>query len=399
MKDKIKDTLIVINYVWITGILIINSLYNGNNMLTLMTLYFLLLSSYTIRTFFLYNCERRTSIVYITLILDIAFIFIINGYDKSFVSLSLYILITEDIIINFSSKFSIISAVSIYLVYSLSLHRSLGYIGTSSLPKILISLPVFTASIMIFFMIRYLLRQTNIIEASLKDITVKKLEKDAIYNNLKEAYEKVELMTALKERNKIAREIHDTVGHTLTTVLVEIEAAKRLVKRDSGLSIEKLNLAQEQIRKGINDIRNSVRILERGEEIKDFYPSVETLIKDTEKHSGVVIRSQVDNTINISKPAQKIILSALLEGLTNGIRHGNSTAFLFKLNRAEDKLHFSLEDNGQGASVINPGFGLRAMRDRVFELGGTFEAVSKVSEGFSIYITLPLLIDSTKEVS
>lgn len=394
MKDKIKDTLIVINYICITCILLINSLYNGSSMLNLMMLYFLILASYTLRAFFLYNSEKCKNISYVTLAFDTLIIFLINSYDKSFISLALYIFIIEDILINFSNIFGIISTLLIYFIYSLALHRALDFNLTASLPKILVSLPAFAVLYMIFFLIKYLLKQTDVIEAALKDITIKKLEKDSIYNNLKEAYEKVELMTALKERNKIAREIHDTVGHTLTTVLVEIEAAKRLVKKDIDLSLEKLSLAQAQVRKGLNDIRSSVRMLENGEDIKDFYTSIDAIIRDTENHSGVVIRSQIDTSLKLSKPAEKIVFSALLEGLTNGIRHGNSTAFLLKLNRLEEKLHFTLEDNGQGVGIINLGFGLRAMRDRVIELGGTFEATSKISEGFSIFITIPINIDS-----
>lgn len=54
------------------------------------------------------------------------------------------------------------------------------------------------------------------------------------------------------------------MGHTLTTVLVELEASKRLMNKDKDLALEKMNLAQSQVRKGLNDIRGSVRVLERG---------------------------------------------------------------------------------------------------------------------------------------
>jgi signal transduction histidine kinase len=233
------------------------------------------------------------------------------------------------------------------------------------------------------------MKQTEIVEEALKDITLKKLETENLYNNLKEAYEKVEMITLLRERNKISREIHDTVGHTLTTVLVELEAGKRLLNKDIDLASEKLNLAQEQVRKGLNDIRSSVRMLEKGEAIMDFYGSLEALIKETQLHSEVVIKKQVDTKLQLSKEVQAVILSAITEGLTNGIRHGRSTAFVISLYKKGETLKFSLQDNGIGSGTLNLGFGLRAMRDRVRELDGSFNIYSEKEEGFEIEISIP----------
>ncbi|WP_246615481.1 sensor histidine kinase [Clostridium thailandense] len=273
----------------------------------------------------------------------------------------------------------------------------LNFENTKAVSAILLDLPIFIIVYIIFFLINHLLKQTEVIEAALKDITVKKLEKDSMYNDLKEAYERVENITALKERNRIAREIHDTVGHTLTTVLVELEAARRLIKKDLELAESKLNLAQNQVRKGLNDIRSSVRILENGQDILDFYSDLESIIAETEKHSEAIIKAQIDYDIVLNKGQEKVILSALLEGLANGIRHGKSSAFLFKLYKNKEKVLFSLEDNGKGSDIVTYGFGLRAMRERILELNGSLDISSKLGEGFGIYITFPYYKKSDNE--
>ncbi|PJI10368.1 histidine kinase [Clostridium sp. CT7] len=241
---------------------------------------------------------------------------------------------------------------------------------------------------LIFFLINRLLNQNLLIQESLKDATIKKMEKDSMYDDLRVAYEKVETMTALKERNRIAREIHDTVGHTLTTVLVEIEACKRLMAKDNiEKSLEKLDLAQGQVRKGLNSIRESVRILEKGNEIMDFYSELKSIAAETEKHSGVIIKFQVDESIKFSEDQKKVIISTFVEGLTNGIKHGNSTAFLLKIYRENERAYFSLENNGKASDVIVPGFGLRAMKGRAEEIGADFSVLSKSGEGFGIYLS------------
>jgi signal transduction histidine kinase len=389
MSNRIKDILLIINYILFTGIFLITALYNADNQLSIITLTFLFLTSYTIRVFCIYGSENNKNLSYLFLTMDFIFIFAINMCDGSYISLCMYYFILEDIVINFNLVFSIIASFFSFAIYSVALSLMMDFQFSTTFAKILLSLPIFCIIYLIFFLVRYLLKQTEIVEVSLKEITVEKLEKDCIYVNLKEAYEKLEMMTILKERNKIAREIHDTVGHTLTTVLVEIEASKRLMKGDLDLSLEKLCLAQDQVRKGLNDIRASVRVLEKGNELLEFYPSLEAVIKDTQLHSEVTIKSEIDSSLSLTREAQKVIISSLLEGLTNGIRHGKSTAFLFKLVKKEDKVCFSLEDNGQGSGTLNYGFGLRAMRDRVYDLEGSFDINSDVQEGLELLITIP----------
>jgi len=389
MSSKIKDILVVINYILLAGIFLIITLFSDKNQLLILTLAFFFLTSYTIRVFFLYNSENYKHLSYPSLILDILFILAININDSSSISLCLYCFILEDVILNFNIRFGIIASFFSFIIYSFALSISMKFQVSAIFNGVLLSLPVFLIIYLIFFLIKYLLKQTEIIATSLKDATLQKLEKDCVYSNLKGAYERLELVTTLKERNKIAGEIHDTVGHTLTTVLIEMEASKRLINTNPDLALEKLNLAQEQVRKGLNDIRSSVRILEKGQELQEFYPSLETLIRDTQIHSGVTIKAEIDYSLNLSKEAEKIIFSSLQEGLTNGMRHGKSTAFLFKLLKKDNNIFFSLEDNGIGAGTINLGFGLRTMRDRVYELNGTFNIDSTPQEGLELIIILP----------
>lgn len=389
MSSKVKDILVVMNYILLAVIFLIITLLSGKNQLFILTLAFVLLTSYTIRVFFLYSSRDHKNLCYLSFIIDIFLIFIININDSSYISLCLYCFMLEDIILNCNIGFGVTASFFSFIVYSTALCILMKFQTPEVFTRILFSIPVFLIVYLIFFLIKYLLKQTETISKSLKDTTLQKLEKDCVYSNLKSAYDRLELMTILRERNKIASEIHDTVGHTLTTVLVEIEASKRLIKANPDLAYEKLSSAQEQVRKGLNDIRSSVRVLERGEELQEFYPSLETLIRDTELHSGVTIKTEIDYSIDLNKEAQKVVFSSLLEGLTNGMRHGKSTAFLFKLLKKGDRIFFSLEDNGIGTGIVNLGFGLRTMRDRVYELKGTFDMDSSPQEGFELIITLP----------
>lgn len=389
MDLRVKDIITIVDYIVFTIILIILAFLSGSNFLLLIT-YLLFLTCFTIRTYFCYEKEKEIA-KNILLILEVMIIWFINYISKSFVAMVLYLFLVDSIIINFNKKQGYMYSVLVYLMNFLSaiimLKEKINVIPVF----ILVTVPIYIIFIIIFKLINYLLFQNKIIEESLKEITVKKIEKDEVYSHLSEAYEKVELMTANSERNKIAREIHDTVGHTLTTVLVEMEASKRLMDKDIIKAKEKLSLAQEQVRKGLNDIRSSVRILEQGKEIMDFWGSLKTFIAECEMHSDIIVKSHMDSDVNVYDSGKKVIYRALQEGLTNGIRHGKSTAFIFKLFERDNSINFSLEDNGIGAVALTKGFGLRSMEERVKELGGQLDIYSEEGEGFSIYIKLPLV--------
>ncbi|KKM09409.1 hypothetical protein SY88_18810 [Clostridiales bacterium PH28_bin88] len=193
----------------------------------------------------------------------------------------------------------------------------------------------------------------------------------------------------LEERNRIAREIHDTVGHTLTSVLVQIEAGKRLLRKDAGLVAQKLEQCQEQLRKGLDDIRRSLRLL-RGSGAPDGAPDLETLIQDVVKNTGVTVDYGIDPLPRLDPARRYVLYRALQEGLTNGIRHGGSKSFYFSLTEENGTARFLLQDYGTGTDQIHPGFGLTSMRERVKELNGDLAVYSRAGEGCRIEITLPL---------
>ena len=403
MENRIKNIIVIINYTFLTLAMISSAILNIKNSVGIIFLYLIILSSYTLRTYFVYNSyeikegvkdKRKTPMLILsifTYIVEMALAIALQNLDPHLISIIVLIIVVDDIAINQKLKLALTTSFIIYIISCVMFYFKFSNDNYSRVLSMLLILPVYIIVFIIFYLIKYLMMQNEIIENSLKDITIKNIEKDNLYKNLREAYSKVESITALRERNKIAAEIHDTVGHTLTTVLVELEASKRLMSRDIDRSKEKLSLAQEQVRKGLNDIRSSVRILERGEDILDFFNSLEALIEDTEKHSEITVKRSIDTDIKIpNKDIQEIIFSALMEGLSNGIRHGKSTAFFFKLSSDKDKIYFLLQDNGTGATVISPGFGLRAMRARVEEVNGTLETTSIFDEGFCLYITFNL---------
>lgn len=197
-------------------------------------------------------------------------------------------------------------------------------------------------------------------------------------------------MSALAERNRIAGEIHDIVGHTLTTIIVQIEAGKRLIGKNLPLAIEKLELAQELVRNGLNEIRRTVRMIKEDTLIFDLLAELKELIHVTEKHAGIEIEYTIFPLPDLNLSQKKFLYHALQEGLTNGIRHGKSTHFTFILKEENETIVFLLKDNGQGCENITYGFGLKTMESRAAEINGTLSVISQPNQGCQLTISFPL---------
>ncbi|WP_171003574.1 sensor histidine kinase [Ruminiclostridium herbifermentans] len=236
----------------------------------------------------------------------------------------------------------------------------------------------------------YQTHQSQILSNTMNELKMKSNELEKVNNKLQETMKSLEEMTVLRERNRIAREIHDTIGHTLTTVSIEIEAGKRLAEKDLNLALEKFELAQEQVRKGLNDIRSSVRMLKDGNGVLPFIPSIQALINETELHAGVSVKFSFSQLPFLNPEQEKVLYRVVQEGLTNGIRHGKCTEFVLQLEFKNNRIILLIVDNGKGCDDIAFGFGLNAMKERVEELRGNLSFKSSLGNGCSLKVDIPI---------
>lgn len=196
----------------------------------------------------------------------------------------------------------------------------------------------------------------------------------------------------LEERSRIAGEIHDTVGHALTSALVQLEASKKLLARkELDGAMEKLVRSQQQIREGLKNLRSSLWLLrEGGESPEEFVPALESFIRKTMEYTGVQVDYEIGSEIKLTSAQKYVLYRALQEGITNGIRHGEAKRFEFLLRQKGQQIEFFLRDDGKGAEEPAFGIGLSTMRERVRELNGWMELQSVSGKGCALSIRLPV---------
>lgn len=203
-----------------------------------------------------------------------------------------------------------------------------------------------------------------------------------------------EELAATRERNQLAREIHDSLGHYLTVVNVQIEAARAVGERHPDRARDALDKAQSLTQEGLREIRNSVAALRASP--LDGRSLVEALgqIIEENRTAGLPTELQIlGDARALSPPAGLTLYRALQETLTNARKHSRATAVHVALDFQEPAVvRLTVGDNGVGttdAAVAKNGFGLLGLRERAQLLGGAIRIQTAAGRGFSVEVEVP----------
>ncbi|MWC27801.1 ATP-binding protein [Paenibacillus sp. MMS18-CY102] len=199
-------------------------------------------------------------------------------------------------------------------------------------------------------------------------------------------------LSVLEERNRIARDIHDHVGHMLTASIVQLEAGLALFEHDAELAAERLTLAADLMRRGLQEMRRSVRMLtDTTEDTVRLEASLEKFIAEATRYAGITIEHRIEPLSTQLHPEQeKLVYRVLQEGITNGIRHGDSRYFQFELVERDHALIVKLLNSGVPYSSSMLGFGLATMKEAAEHWGGQFHIGAVEGQGCLLEIIFPL---------
>lgn len=204
-------------------------------------------------------------------------------------------------------------------------------------------------------------------------------------------------LAATRERNRMAREIHDGLGHCLTVVNVQLEAAELVLARDPDDARARIGRAREVAREGLAEVRRSVGAL-RGSPLdgRSLAAAVAALAAD-EREVAVSFRTEGDSR-ELPEPAALTLYRGAQEGLTNVRRHARARRAEVVLDyRSPASVRVAVTDDGvgapegtaQGPGSSRGGFGLLGLRERVEVLSGRLEVRSRPGDGFTLEVEVP----------
>lgn len=297
-------------------------------------------------------------------------------YQVLLVALGLiYLLANYEIVTYF---YPLVNIEEYFLVYDASIRNCLIIIKRL--------LEGFNIILFIIFMIIYILKQIQE-----NEYISKKLSMVAMINKKMQKYVIVtEKFGEKNERKRLARELHDTIGHALAGMAVGVDACITMIDKNPQLAKAQLKVISKAIRKGMKDVRNSLNKMR-----PDFlqqYRLKEAIEKMKEEISNVTdlkinLNYQIDET-GFDTKIEDILFRVIQESITNSIRHGLATVVDINIYKENNLLCLKIKDNGKGCKAINYGFGLKQMVERVSQIRGDINFYSE--NGFTTEIKIPL---------
>jgi len=207
-------------------------------------------------------------------------------------------------------------------------------------------------------------------------------ERNRINRQLRKANEEVEHLAKVAERERIARDLHDVLGHTLSVITLKSELAGKLIERDPQRAGKEIREVEEISRQALSDVRDAIR----GYRSRGIAAEL-AQAKSTLETAGVTVQCDAATTLKIPAMQESVLSLAVREAVTNVVRHAQASTCRMRLDQQNGSCLLEIQDDGRGTSN-GEGNGLRGMRERVEMLGGTLNR--STDSGTTLTITLPL---------
>jgi signal transduction histidine kinase len=239
-------------------------------------------------------------------------------------------------------------------------------------------------SVSLFFILRFV--STWLSERSMREQLVN------AHAQLQQYALQVEDLATVQERNRIARDIHDSLGHALTALNVQLQTVVKLWDINPNSAKSFLGQAQRLGDLAIKEVRQSVRTLRV--EVRQEEPletAIASLAEDFRQSTGISVFTKIQLKGVLPQPVIKALHRIVQEALTNICKHAQATVVVVQLKTTSNQVCLSVKDNGQGflMDATPQGFGLQGMQERVAALGGSFSLYSEPQKGCQIVVDLP----------
>ena len=223
-------------------------------------------------------------------------------------------------------------------------------------------------------------------------------ELEASHQQLKAYSEQVAELATTKERNRLARDIHDTLGHYLTVINVQLEKALAFRKLNSQEADQAVSDAKRLASEALQDVRISVGALRATDEAFTFSSAINNLVERVRSTSLSIEVDITGDDADFSKQALMTLYRAAQEGLTNIQKHAHASSVHMSIHFLESEATLSLSDNGCGFDVtqlfsrqngLYGQYGLQGVQERLETVGGHLQVDSHAGEGTRLFVTVP----------
>ncbi|MBA9037989.1 signal transduction histidine kinase [Bacillus aryabhattai] len=217
-------------------------------------------------------------------------------------------------------------------------------------------------------------------------VSMQKLQKHV--NENKEYVRQSRYASKLEERNRLSQEIHDKIGHSMTGALIQMEAAKHVMKQDEEKALSLLQNAITISKEGIEEIRLTLKSIKPPAE-QIGISRLKLFIGEFEAKHSIAMPLVYKGNLDLITPLQwKIIHENITEAITNALKYAEATMIAIELHVLNKMVKVEVKDNGKGAHLFQKGLGIAGMEERAASINGT--VIVDGANGFSVTTLLPI---------
>lgn len=256
--------------------------------------------------------------------------------------------------------------------------------------NILSSLNTFTFLVYMILLVRIHLDEKDKILNLNEQLNTANIELQKANTRLQEYTNESVKLAQTREQNRLAREIHDTLGHALTGIITGIEACTALMDVAPEATKVQLKAIADVARQGVTDVRRSVKAL-RPDALEKFdleKAILQTVTEMCTATSAKIVYHCTTRLDGFSEDEENIIYRIVQESITNAIRHGKADKIQIKIDREFHLLKIHIKDNGVGCRTVKKGFGLHHMEERLNMLHGSL--TYNGDDGFLVEARIPI---------
>lgn len=380
IKNK-KSFYIIKTIIFI--LLFLSALYFENaqqpRLVVLISVFLVLITNST----FKYFLNKDNKLYFISIIIDAGLIFLLEQNSRLLINYFLHsfyiiILLEGSITLSFNKGIiagTIATTVSmikfVYLVYF--------KFNISSLSQF-----IFFFLVNVLILIIAIFAQYNKTEKEKKDTLYRELLDT--HKKLKEYTEEVRRLSIIEEKNRIARDIHDNLGHSMTALIMQLQMAEHYLKSDSSKSIELIDSSIITAKDSLTSIREVVETLRGNSSVLLSDKAIQVLVDEFSEKTGVIINLKLNGNVTQNYDTATALYHIIQEGMTNAVRHGKAKGIWIEINYGDNIVEFNIKDNGTGVETINEGYGIKGIKERVKALKGSVEFKSENGFVISGYI-------------
>ncbi len=277
-------------------------------------------------------------------------------------------------------KVEVLAVIFTFLVYCIS---NVPYVDLTKADSVKSAVINYLGSLFIVFLFRNTIIEKTRIEVLNKELKATNLK-------LKEFSNKIEELTIAKERTRIAQELHDSIGHSLVALKMNLEYAENVLELKPEKAKEVINKTQNISKDCITNLRKAVSLLKEKNSVKKLRESINELFQNFKETNRIKLILQMNDKVEaVSPDIKNCIYKTVREAVTNGIKHGNADVFDIEIFKESNMIILKVKNNGLECNNIVKSNGVKGIEERIEALGGKVKFNSEKGSGFTIEAGIP----------